>query len=116
MSLVFSFLRMAEDWQMNVSILSAIGKIGANIGIYTSTSVDFAKLAIPIFADCRVYVESIIDFVDYLLWLSIFSTALTSVDVAKFVMKISTDGVLPQNIPKLYGSWDKKYRYDLVIC
>ena len=31
MSLVFSFLRMAEDWQMNVSILSAIGKIGANI-------------------------------------------------------------------------------------
>ncbi len=82
MSLVFSFLRMAEDWQMNVSILSAIGKIGANIGIYTSTSVDFAKLAIPIFADCRVYVESIIDFVDYLLWLSIFSTALTSVDTA----------------------------------
>lgn len=104
MSLVFSFLRMAEDWQMNVSILSAIGKIGANIEIYTSTSVDFAKLAISIFADCRVYVESIIDFVDYLLWLSIFSTALTSVDVAKFVMKISTDGVLPQNIPKLYGS------------
>lgn len=97
MSLVFSFLRMAEDWQMNVSILSAIGKIGANIGIYTSTSVDFAKLAISIFADCRVYVESII-------WLSIFSTALTSVDIAKFVMKISTDGVLPQNIPKLYGS------------
>lgn len=73
-----------------------------------STSVDFAKLAISVFADCRVYVESIADFVDYLVWLSIFSTALTSVDVAKFVMKISTDGVLPQNIPKLYGSWDKK--------
>lgn len=67
MVLVFVFLRLAQDWQMDVSILSAITKIVANIENHTSTSVDFAKLAISVFADCRVYVESIIDSVDYLL-------------------------------------------------
>lgn len=67
MVLVFVFLRLAQDWQMDVSILSAITKIGANIENHTSTSVDFAKLTISVFADCRVYIESIIDFADYLL-------------------------------------------------